>query len=212
MRNDMTGQVFGRLTVLSFDRMQGKSSRWNCQCECGNVVSIFRVSLVKQAGGTRSCGCYRREFIAAKNLTHGKSRIGKITPEYRAWANIKDRCVNPKNKRFKHYGGRGITYCNRWESFENFLSDMGKRPSKYHSIDRIDNNGNYSKKNCRWATMDQQNANRQGVTLITAHGMSMTAGQWSKLTCVDRSTISRRIRRGVIPELAIGHFKLARER
>lgn len=205
MRIDMTGQVFGRLTVLSFDRTQGKSSRWNCQCECGNIVSVFRVSLIKQSGGTRSCGCYRSECVSKRNTTHGKSCIGNITPEYNAWANIKDRCNNPNNNRFKHYGGRGITYCKQWESFENFLADMGERPSKHHSIDRIDNDGEYSKKNCRWATIDEQNSNRRGVTLITINGVSQTAGKWSQTADVDASTIKRRIKRGMSHAEAVCH-------
>lgn len=209
VRNDLSGQRFGRLLVLGFDCIQGKTSRWICSCDCGNTTSVFRSSLVKQTGGTRSCGCFRNECVSKRNVTHGNSFLNAITPEYRAWANMKDRCDNPNNKRYKHYGGRGISYCKRWGRFEAFLKDMGERPSSRHSIDRINNDGNYCKKNCKWSTASEQNANRQCVSLISAYGKTMTAGDWAKLTGLNRSTIDRRIKRGIAPEVAVAHFKLA---
>ena len=207
VRVDMTGMRFGQLEVIGFDKIQGKSSRWICRCDCGRTTSVFRVSLMKRSGATTSCGCYRNKCVSNRNTTHGMSAVGSIKPEYRAWANMKDRCNNQTNKRFPHYGGRGISYCNQWTSFENFFEDMGPRPSKRHSLDRIDNDKGYSKENCRWATCDIQNGNRSTVRLITAFGKTLSANQWSKISGVQRSTIIRRLNRGVSAEDAIGHIK-----
>jgi hypothetical protein len=154
---DMTGKKFGRLLVLERHGTDSDNkATWVCQCECGNQIITQGKSLRK--GFTVSCGCFRVDLVAAKNTTHGKYG----TPENRAWNSMKRRCYNSHSKDYENYGGRGITVCERWiNSFENFLSDMGLRPSSQHSIDRKNVNGNYEPSNCKWATPIEQRHNRR---------------------------------------------------
>jgi len=120
---------------------------------------------------------------------------GKISPTYHTWTGMKDRCGNRKNKRFHRYGARGISVCDRWESFENFLADMGEKPPGM-SLDRIDNNGNYCPENCRWATGKQQARNKSNNTLMTHAGKTQTMQEWSEELGITSSTISWRLQRG----------------
>lgn len=154
---DLTGQAFGRLTVV---RRAGTGntgqSNWECLCECGKTANVLSDNL--RRGKQVSCGCYHLETIT----THGHSRKGKITPEYRAWQGMKRRCTDVNHEDYVNYGGRGITVCEQWESsFETFLEDMGKKPSKRHSIDRIFTDGNYEPSNCRWSTHSEQTINQR---------------------------------------------------
>jgi hypothetical protein len=183
---DLTRQKFNRLTVLSRAENRKKEVFWLCICDCGVKKEIPGGSL--RSGQSRSCGCYMREVSSENgkrvgNLpkigTHNKSK----TPEHNTWFNIKSRCsLKRKLPMYENYWGRGISVCERWlESFENFYSDMGPRPSKYHSIDRIDNNGNYSKENCRWATDKQQARNKRTNLFITYKGATRLITEWSFL-------------------------------
>ena len=151
--------VFGRLTVIG--RATGRS-KWTCRCECGLIIDVWSQSL--RRGATKSCGCYNRDAMQQRTV-HGAARRGKQTPEYVTWRNIMLRCYYPSAISWKYYGGRGISVCDRWrESFENFLADMGTRPTSKHSIDRIDPNGNYEPGNCRWVTADVQSRNQRPRT------------------------------------------------
>lgn len=165
---DMAGKSFGRLKVLSFAHSNKGLAHWNCVCSCGTVKVISGAGLRK---GTKSCGCIVRDVMSAIKTTHGETKQGKPKPkEYKIWTHIKCRCYYEKDKDYKYYGARGITVCDRWRnSYENFIADMGRIPSEHHSIDRINNNGNYTSENCRWATTEEQNRNkrRKGTALLS---------------------------------------------
>ena len=164
-RIDLTGLRFGRWTVLHYKETVNKQPYWSCRCDCGAESAVLGMTL--RSGGSRSCGCLRRELNTKRSTIHGQT-IGRWegkgpTPEYIAWRGMISRCYNPKTKRFEDWGGRGITVCDRWRSsFLAFLEDMGRRPSLDHSIDRYPNNdGNYELGNCRWATPKEQASNRR---------------------------------------------------
>lgn len=160
-----TGDKFGRLEIIKeVDRYLKPSGQpvrqFLCKCECG-VEKIIKFDYLR-CGSTKSCGCYNIELIKERSIKHGKTG----TTEYRSWMHMKERCYNPNTHQFKYWGGRGIKVCDRWlESFQNFIDDMGHKPSKTHSLDRIDFNGNYEPSNCRWATPNQQSQNRRGVKI-----------------------------------------------
>lgn len=160
---DLVGQVFERLTVIArLPSSKLGSTMWLCRCTCGKERVVLGSNLTQ--GKTKSCGCFRDERLRQTNTRHGATWDGVHTPEYRAWAGLLWRC-NPKSHSYtwsKHYVGRGITVCPRWRAdFAAFLADMGPKPTAKHSIDRIDNDGNYEPGNCRWATHSQQMKNRR---------------------------------------------------
>ncbi len=160
-RRDLTSQVFGRLTVTRLSSITSyKNVRWECKCSCGNIVVIARSHLVD--GNTKSCGCLREDLRlnAKPGFIHGHACRPKRTSTYGSWMRMKSRCNNPHADNYRYYGARGITVCERWKIFSNFLSDMGERP-KGKSLDRYpDPDGNYEKANCRWATPLEQRHNR----------------------------------------------------
>jgi hypothetical protein len=192
---DLTGQVFGRLTAISYDGMVENRAAWVCRCECGQNVVVLGKNL--KQGLTQSCGCLHREMLKTSCVTHGNARLGKVTREYQTWVRMIDRCENANYKDFHRYGGRGITVCERWrESFEAFLADMGERPSDDHSIDRFpDTNGNYEPSNCRWATKKEQANNRRSNVKHLVNGQMLCVPDIAKILNVPESLLYKWIRR-----------------
>lgn len=186
---DMIGTKRGRLTVCRVERGIGKP-RLLCKCDCGRDVSIIASHV--RTGHTQSCGCLHAELLVSRGITHGES----YSPEYVVWTGIKQRCFNSADETFKRYGARGIALCPRWHDFATFLSDMGRRPSVNHSIERIDNNGDYEPSNCRWATDKEQSNNRRNNRYVTYNGLTMTLAQWSERTGIKQHTIRARLERG----------------
>lgn len=163
LRSIQEGRQYGRWTVLRRDGSDRHGiSVWLCRCACGQVRRIPTSNL--RTGASVSCGCYRNDVNKASKATHGHCRSADgrtiLSSTYITWVNMHQRCTNPKRRGFKDYGGRGITVCERWQKFENFLADMGERPPGL-SIDRVNNDGNYEPGNCRWATRVEQNRNQR---------------------------------------------------
>lgn len=166
---DITGQHFGRYKVIArAGSNKRKKAIWLCRCDCGNERIVLGLSL--RVGQTKSCGCQKSELVSARStlcwVKHGHCKRGNRSSEFNAWGGMQERCYNPNCLTWKHYGGRGITVCDRWhrdnpKGFINFLSDMGRKPATELSIDRINNDGNYEPTNCRWATRKQQRANQR---------------------------------------------------
>jgi len=192
---DLTGQKFGRLTVVSFAENRDHRIYWNCLCECGNT-SIVRGSDLK-SGASTSCGCLRVEKTATTHATHGHSVEGNPSSTYHSWQQMKERCTNPNNKAYKNYGGRGITVCERWlDSFEHFLEDMGEKPSREYSIDRIDNSGNYCPENCQWSTRTEQQRNKRSNVHLTFNGETKLQGDWAKEWNITSGNFSYHLSQG----------------
>jgi len=172
---DITGNVYSRLTaIMPVDNHPKKGITWLCKCECGNETTALTTSLI--TGNTASCGCYRNDLLAKRRKIHGRT----ATHEHWVWAKMRGRCNCKTNHAYKYYGGRGITICPEWDSFGAFLSDMGERPSPKHSIDRIDNNGNYTPENCRWATRTEQARNMRTNFNVTYKGETLCASEMAE--------------------------------
>lgn len=196
MLKDLTGCVFGRVTVLSRAENDARGqTQWLCRCECGRE-SVLR-SDTARAGRNRDCGC----SVVAKMTGFSRHPLRSV------WSGMMHRCYSPKNHSFKHYGGRGITVCERWHKLENFLADMGERPPGT-SIDRIDVNGNYEPSNCRWATPLEQGRNRRKNYKLEVGGVPMTLDEAAAALGLTRSTLWSRLERGWTPEEAVKYPKL----
>ncbi len=199
---DLTGKTFGHWTVINYECTKDSHSYWQCQCKCGTVKLVNGPRL--RQGRSTSCGCLRAERCRALSFKHGEATHGAETVEWKTWIGMLGRCVNPQHVNYKYYGARGIKVCERWkEWYEHFLSDMGRRPSRTHSIDRIDNDGDYCPENCRWATRREQNANRRNNKFLTALGKTQIMIEWERETGLGEATIRARLRRGWTPDKAV---------
>lgn len=176
---NLINKRFGRLIVTEqVDKNKWGRIKWLCLCDCGQEKEILGYHL--RSGHTQSCGCLRKEIVLQQSTKHGHRIKRKATATYTSWRAMNQRCNNPNNKNYYRYGERGITICQHWSKFLNFLRDMGKRPSKDYSIDRIDNNGNYCKSNCRWATLKQQARNKKNNRLITHNQKTRCLATWAE--------------------------------
>jgi len=190
-RTDLTGKRIGKLLVI--ERAPNRPSEphrayWLVQCECGSPPMSMRADYLRR-NPDPSCGCNR----GRKQVTHGASKRS----EYRIWQCMRQRCSNPKTKWFHNYGGRGIRVCKRWEtSFEAFFEDMGPRPSREHTLDRVDNDGHYEPGNVRWATRDEQMNNIRSTIRLTIDGVTRTISEWAAVAGIPRKLISHRLELG----------------
>ena len=192
-KKPIIGMKFGRLIAL---HETGKTKRgyfYLFQCDCGNTKEL-PASMVR-SGKTSSCGCLRSESISAKNFVHGLVHSGS----YQSWQGMKSRCSNKNQDAYKRYGGIGLSFNPSWETFENFVKDMGERPVGM-TLDRIDNSKGYSKDNCRWATPAQQNRNTKQNVFITHDGETMCMKDWSNKTGIPYTTIQDRVKKRFTPE------------
>ena len=182
---NLAGKRFGKLRVISEAPNSNNCTRWNCWCDCGNITTVFTSAL--RSGNTSSCGCGWYDTFLEHGMTH--------TPTHKTWVMMRQRCNNKNDDHYKDYGGRGIRICERWNKFINFFEDMGERPEDM-TLDRIDVNGNYEPRNCRWATQGVQNSNRRTNKYLTLDGRTMTMAKWANETGINWRTISYRKQHG----------------
>ena len=188
-RKEIAGQVFGRYTVIKFaEKSKNGTSKWLCRCDCGNEKIVFSTALL--SGKSKSCGCLASEMAGDRLKTHGHTS-GKRSLTFISWDRMRARC----NKNNKYYGARGISYCEQWESFENFLSDMGERP-KGKTLDRIDYDGDYSPENCRWSTAKEQANNRTNNCIVEYKGCKITLGQLCDELNLNYQLVYKRLNKG----------------
>lgn len=200
-RHDLTGKKFGRLLVIAMaeDYLSPGGyhcPRWTCQCDCGNIVTMYRHTLT--TGDSKSCGCFNREESSKRSKKHGM--IG--TRAYNVWAAMRSRVLNPNNPEYKNYGARGIKICPRWDEFSFFYADMGDPPPGL-SIERKDNNLGYNPSNCIWADDKTQGRNRRCNRMVTFNGETMCVSAWAEKLGVNAHRIRCRIYAGWSIERAL---------
>jgi hypothetical protein len=205
--SQMQGAKFGRLIVIKLSHRTAKSHAdyWFCKCDCGVLKVVGGAAM--RAGKIQSCGCLQREAAASiggRSLKHGATSGHKKTAEYKCWADMRRRCDTPSQTSYHKYGGRGIRVCERWDtSFENFLADMGTKPTPQHSLDRIDPNGNYEASNCRWATIREQSLNRRNTRFVIFNNVRFPLDEFCRQRGLSPETVWRRLQRGIQIEHAI---------
>lgn len=194
---DLTGQKFGRLTVVKHAYNRNKKTYWVCLCDCGNYVTV-RADCLKD-GNTKSCGCMNNELRAQfgkSHLKHGDAQRGDHKRLHQIWASMKDRCKNQKSSAYKYYGAKGVKVCADWHEYENFKKwALENGYKKDLSIDRIDVNGDYCPENCRWVTHKEQMNNTTRNRIICFNGKEQTISQWSEETGINRDTLNNRLGR-----------------
>lgn len=207
-RTDEVGSKYGKLTVSEFaGNTKSGDSRWKCQCECGNTTTVARADLRRKS--IKSCGCHR-----------ASAGGGYKTPEYSSWKEMRARCYNPNDTGYHWHGGRGIRICKHWRhTFPQFLADMGQKPSKEYSVERIDNDGNYScghceeciekgwPANCKWATTLEQGQNTRKTRRLTHNGETYGLREWARRLGITHRTLARRLdEQAWTIEQAIKHY------
>lgn len=192
---DLTGNIYGRLLVIKRLGTINKKTWYECKCVCGIIKKISYSDLT--SGRTKSCGCYKKEYLTKKNTTHGLSlKNGKQTRLFRIWNNIKTRVYNHNISNFKNYGGRGIKLCEEWHDFQKFHKwALENGYSKTLSIDRINVNGNYEPNNCRWVYQKVQANNTRRNKYILLNGITKTLKEWSEYYNINYRTVRDRLKR-----------------
>jgi hypothetical protein len=179
---------------LARERRRGHV-RWRARCDCGQETVVAATKL--RTRHTRSCGCLQAEVRAACHTTHGELKGHRMSPEYKSWVGMIERCENRSNRAFDRYGGRGIGICAEWRSsFETFLAAVGRKPSPLYSIDRVDNDRGYEPGNVRWATRTEQNRNRRNTVWLTVDGVTRPLPEWADLCGISHKVICLRLHRG----------------
>lgn len=199
---DLTGEVFGRWTVLKQAPYDSTGTRWYCKCECGVEKSVMQRTLLN--GRSTSCGCLSAEARLKANTKHGHSghQNKKSSPTYKTWAAMKRRCSDKNHRSRANYYDKGIKVCKRWLCFKGFLKDMGERPEG-HTLDRIDSDKDYKPSNCRWATPQEQARNMKTNHYLEHDGKRMIIVAWAKELGINEGTIRARLSRGWSTERAL---------
>lgn len=191
---NLEGLTFNRLTVIRrTENDEHGKSMWECQCSCGKTAIRSGSKLKK--GIAKSCGCLKSEALTKHGLSRNRT--------YRIWVGLIDRCTSPSSKDYPRYGGSGITVCDEWLEYRNFLDNMGECDDLEKSIDRIDNTKGYSPSNCRWATRKQQMRNRSNNINLTYNGITKTASEWANEKNMNLTTLLGRIKSGWSVENAL---------
>lgn len=201
---DIQGKTFGRLRVIEQDMSASShEAKWLCECTCGKRISTYGSGL--RSGNTRSCGCLRKEIASNNFRTHGKSKERL----YNAWLMMTQRTTNPKNDAYHNYGGKGIKVCEAWRDYETFRSwaySTGYDENAPHqgcTIERIDNDGDYTPENCRWIPMSEQSRNTCRNRMLTFEGETRILNDWAKKTGIPSGSIRRRLKDGWTVEKAL---------
>lgn len=195
---DITGQKFGKWTVLEHKEKRGQAHYWLCKCECGNTAIVRGGSLAQ--GTSKSCGCVGRQKTIERSTKHG----GYGTRLYRIWDDMKARCYNHNSISYPNYGAKGITVCEEWKNFKTFMDwALANGYNDKLTIDRIDYNKGYTADNCRWITMMEQSNNRSNNHYITYNGETLTMVQWARKLNISYNLLCQRMSRGWTFEKAI---------
>lgn len=208
---DFTPETFGRLTTLgpkfrlSSPNTKARHTVQVYACSCGNITLCAVINV--QAGRTQSCGCLNDESRVASNTKHGHTSGGKWSLTYSSFTSMKQRCYYSESNRYCMYGERGIVICDRWmcpiNGFLNFMEDMGPRPSRKHSIERDDVDGNYCPENCRWATAEEQARNKRNNINLTYKDKTQCISAWAEEMGIKPVTVNTRIKSGWSVEEAL---------
>jgi hypothetical protein len=205
-KQDLTGQRFGRLTVISFSGWKyfpsgTRHQIWTCRCDCGNKTEATNSNL--KSGHVQSCRCFQMERKIASHRTHGEAGKGKRTRLYRIWRSMVQRCTDTNSPNYQWYGAKGVKV--HWKSFEEFRQDMADGYRDDLSIDRVNNDGDYCKSNCRWATPKQQSLNTCRNVRLEFRGLTKTMKEWSEELNLSYAVIQRRLALGWCVDKVLTH-------